>query len=189
MKSWNCVPVDIWRSVSRLWISRGDGSRGPCGGDTGCVRRLFVKPASPLWVWLVGVVKPVSPLRARMGVFWAVGAVHWCCGFQVRVSAAVHWCCGFQVCVSVPTQWPTSYMHGRLESSGCSSGPTNLAGAASCSDDAGCRPDPVVNLFAATRPHTTTPPALTSRRRQRKPGTAPQQSPQPRRCQAPAISR
>ena len=114
MKSWNCVPVDIWRSASRLWISRGDGSQGLCGGETGCVRRLFVKPASPLRVWLVGVVKPASPLLARMGLFWAVGAVHWCRGFQVRVS--------------VPTQWPTSYMQGRLESSGCSSGPTNPAG-------------------------------------------------------------
>ena len=30
-----------------------------------------------------------------MGLFWAVGAVQWCRGFQVRVSAAVHWCRGF----------------------------------------------------------------------------------------------
>ena len=30
-----------------------------------------------------------------MGLFWADGAVHWCHGFQVRVSAAVHWCRGF----------------------------------------------------------------------------------------------
>lgn len=167
MKSWNWVPVDIWRSASRLWISSGDGSRGPCGGETGCVRRLFVKPASPLRVCLVGVVKPASPLRALMGLFWAVGAVHWCCGFQVRVS--------------VPMQWPTSYMHGRLESSGCSSGPTNPAGAASCSDDAGCHPDPVVNLFAATRPQHRAATRPRNRDASESPAGAPQQSPQLRR--------
>ena len=30
-----------------------------------------------------------------MGLFLAVGAAHWCRGFQVRASAAVHWCRGF----------------------------------------------------------------------------------------------
>ena len=32
-----------------------------------------------------------------MGLFCAVGAVHWCRGFQARPLAAVHWCWGFQV--------------------------------------------------------------------------------------------
>ena len=32
MRSWNCAPVDNWRSASRLWISHGDGSRRPGGG-------------------------------------------------------------------------------------------------------------------------------------------------------------
>ena len=83
MKSWNCALVDNWRSALRLWISRGDGSRGLCGGVTGCVRGLAVKPVSPLWAGEVGQLKPVSPLRAWIGLFWAVGAVHWCCGFQM----------------------------------------------------------------------------------------------------------
>ena len=38
MKSWNRALVDIWHSVSSLWISRGDGSRGP-RGRAGCVLR------------------------------------------------------------------------------------------------------------------------------------------------------
>ena len=93
MKSWNCTPVDNWRSASHLWISRGDGCWGPRGG-VGCVLRPFVKPVSPLRGWLVWVVKPVSPLRAWMGLFWASGAVHWRRGFHAGMCGASHWCRG-----------------------------------------------------------------------------------------------
>ena len=40
-----------------------------------------------------------------MGLFWADGAVHWCHGFQVRVSAAVHWCRGFHAWLCWALWW------------------------------------------------------------------------------------
>ena len=59
---------------------------GLCGGATGCVRGLAVKPVSPLRAGEVGQLKPpsplragevgqlkpVSPLRAWIVLFWAV---------------------------------------------------------------------------------------------------------------------
>ena len=44
-------------------------------------------------------VKPVSPLQAWLGLFWAVGGVHWCRGFHARLCGAVRWCC--RLCSSV----------------------------------------------------------------------------------------
>ena len=49
-----------------------------------------LKPPSPLLAQAEPQLKPPSPLRACMGLFWAVGAVHWCCGFHAGLYSSHH---------------------------------------------------------------------------------------------------
>ena len=53
-----------------------------CGG---------LKPPSPLRAQAEPHLKPVSPLRVRIGCFWRVFRLHWCCRFQWVLFRGEHW--------------------------------------------------------------------------------------------------
>ena len=53
-----------------------------CGG---------LKPPSPLRVLAEPQMKPVSPLRVRIGCFWRVFRLYWCCRFQGVLFRGEHW--------------------------------------------------------------------------------------------------
>ena len=67
--------------------------------------RVGLKPSSPLWVLVESrlkpssplrvpaepQLKPPSPLRVRIGCFWRVFRLHWCCRFQWVLFRGEHW--------------------------------------------------------------------------------------------------
>ena len=53
--------------------------------------RVGLKPASPLRVPAEPQLKPPSPLRVRIGCFWRVFRLHWCCRFQWVLFRGEHW--------------------------------------------------------------------------------------------------
>ena len=53
-----------------------------CGG---------LKPPSPLRAQAEPHMKPPSPLRVRIGCFWRVFRLHWCCRFQWVLFMGEHW--------------------------------------------------------------------------------------------------
>ena len=50
-----------------------------------------LKPPSPLRVPAEPQLKPPSPLRVRIGCFWRVFRLHWCCRFQWVLFRGEHW--------------------------------------------------------------------------------------------------
>ena len=50
-----------------------------------------LKPPSPLRVPAEPQLKPPSPLRVRIGCFWRVFRLHWCCRFQGVLFRGEHW--------------------------------------------------------------------------------------------------
>ena len=50
-----------------------------------------VKPVSPLRDCACVGLKPASPLRVRIGCFWRVFRLHWCCRFQWLLFWGEHW--------------------------------------------------------------------------------------------------
>ena len=50
-----------------------------------------LKPSSPLRVPDEPQLKPPSPLRVRIGCFWRVFRLHWCCRFQWVLFRGEHW--------------------------------------------------------------------------------------------------
>ena len=67
--------------------------------------RVGLKPSSPLWVLVESrlkpssplrvpaepQLKPPSPLRVRIGCFWRVFRLHWCCRLQWVLFRGEHW--------------------------------------------------------------------------------------------------
>ena len=52
---------------------------------------LQMKPASPLRMQAELQMKPASPLRVRIGCFWRVFRLHWCCRFQGVLFRGAQW--------------------------------------------------------------------------------------------------
>ena len=50
-----------------------------------------LKLPSPLRVPAEPRLKPASPLRVRIGCFWRVFRLHWCCRFQWVLFRGEHW--------------------------------------------------------------------------------------------------
>ena len=54
-------------------------------------RPACLKPLSPLRAQAEPQMKPAPPLRVRIGCFWRVFRLHWCCRFQWVLFMGEHW--------------------------------------------------------------------------------------------------